>query len=152
MGFIFERNFRSKARLIEEQYYEIVSSEIEAGLVKKGLWMKAYAQSNGNERLAESLYVKLRVQSLKDEVELLKERMEGDGGLKMNKSPMVELIPDKFDIGKVKSAVMHNDVGYISNIKGCSSHFSDHYDELLEMAYLFESHDVIEYLISNYSS
>lgn len=46
--------------------YEYVLNEIENGKVIKGLWGKALANSQGNESNAKSIYMKYRVQSIKD--------------------------------------------------------------------------------------
>jgi len=57
-------------RLNDEALYAIVSEEIEKGIKRDGLWIKALADAKGNETLAKAGYVKLRVQSLKDEARL----------------------------------------------------------------------------------
>jgi hypothetical protein len=54
----------------EQQLYGLVASELENGFKEKGLWLKALAESGGDESRAISKYVKLRVQSLADESEL----------------------------------------------------------------------------------
>ena len=51
----------------EEALYEIVASEIAVRRVKKGLWAKAFAQCEGDPNRTKALYIKLRVQALKDE-------------------------------------------------------------------------------------
>ena len=51
----------------EEALYEIVAAEMAVRKIKKGLWAKAYAQCEGDQNRAKALYVKLRVQALKDE-------------------------------------------------------------------------------------
>jgi hypothetical protein len=56
----------------EQQLYGLVASELEGGFKEKGLWLKALAETGGDESLAISKYVKLRVQSLADERELLR--------------------------------------------------------------------------------
>jgi len=57
-------------RIDEEKYYELVASELENGMRKKGLWLKALSKSNGDENKANSLYVSFRVQAIKDEFEI----------------------------------------------------------------------------------
>ena len=54
----------------EQQLYGLVASELESGFKEKGLWLKALAETGGDETRAISKYVKLRVQSLADEIEL----------------------------------------------------------------------------------
>ena len=61
---------RSVQRLSEEQMYALAVQEIESGQRRDGLWGKAYAESGGNVDKAKAVYIKLRVQSLYDEVHL----------------------------------------------------------------------------------
>ncbi len=56
------------SRLIDEQFYEQVVNELAQGVKKNGLWAKALANSDGAEEKATALYIKYRVQSIKDEV------------------------------------------------------------------------------------
>ena len=56
-----------QARQMEEAFYEQVATEMAARQVKKGLWAKALAQCDGSPERTKALYIKLRVQSLKDE-------------------------------------------------------------------------------------
>jgi hypothetical protein len=62
--------FKSNAenRLSEEVIYAEVLREIEAGVRRDGLWAKAIANASGNDGTTRSEYIKLRVQSLKDEI------------------------------------------------------------------------------------
>jgi len=53
-------------RADDEVLYEYVLNEMESGIIVKGLWGKAIANSNGNEANAKSIYMKYRVQSIKD--------------------------------------------------------------------------------------
>lgn len=79
------QKFRIKAainRLIEERLYEIVAGEIAKGDIRQGLWAKAFSQSSGDEQAAKSKYIKLRVDSLRDEstlIHALIEEFEGNG-------------------------------------------------------------------------
>lgn len=52
----------------DEPYYEAVSTELLNKQIKPALWTKAYAESCGNESLAKSLYIKLRVKELREAV------------------------------------------------------------------------------------
>ncbi len=63
----------ASARIVEEQFYEQVVNEIANGYLRNGLWAKAIANSNGQDEKAKALYIQYRVQSLKDEYELLRE-------------------------------------------------------------------------------
>lgn len=70
---MFEK-FRRKsaaARLEEEQLYEQVLQELSRGEKRAGLWAKALANCDGLEQKAESLYIRYRVQSIRDEVEIM---------------------------------------------------------------------------------
>jgi len=65
----FKRN-SAAARLLEEQLYERVVLELSQNQRRDGLWAKAMANSDGSEDKAKSLYIKYRVQSIKDEAEI----------------------------------------------------------------------------------
>jgi hypothetical protein len=54
-------------RLTEVQLYELVAEELENNQQSKGLWAKAISDSEGNHEKAKALYIKLRVQMIKDE-------------------------------------------------------------------------------------
>ena len=60
----------AKARLLEEKVYEQVVQELAQGFRRDGLWAKAMAEGNGSEERAKSIYIKLRVQSIKEEMEV----------------------------------------------------------------------------------
>jgi hypothetical protein len=70
---LFE-DYKSKRilqRLSEEQLYAIIHEELEQGIKRQGLWAKAIADSSGDERNAMANYIKLRFQSLQDELDLI---------------------------------------------------------------------------------
>ncbi len=69
---IFDKFKTSTAydRLSEERLYEQVAQELKAGKKREGIWVKAMAKSDGDLNKAESLYIDLRVQAFKDEVNL----------------------------------------------------------------------------------
>ena len=54
-------------RLLEEQMFEAAVSEFKSGEIREGLMAKALTETEGDTKKAEALYLKLRVQSLKDE-------------------------------------------------------------------------------------
>lgn len=58
----------SRDRLTEVQLYELVAKEIENNRQSKGLWAKAFADTEGDFEKAKALYIKLRVQMIKDEL------------------------------------------------------------------------------------
>lgn len=67
------------SRKQEEALYELVAEELEAGHKEKGLWLKALANSDGDEGKSMAAYVKMRVQSLADDNELLRQAMKRAG-------------------------------------------------------------------------
>ena len=56
------------SRLEDEVMYKHAIREMNAGLIREGLYAKALANSTGDEGKAKSLYIKYRVQSIKDEL------------------------------------------------------------------------------------
>ena len=54
-------------RLSEIELYELVAEEIANNQQSKGLWAKAIADTEGELEKAKALYIKLRVQMIKDE-------------------------------------------------------------------------------------
>ena len=66
----------SKGRLKEEAIYSAVMKEMKAGLKSDGLWGQAIAETEGNEKKAKALYIKLRVQALKDEINIYQKQQD----------------------------------------------------------------------------
>jgi len=64
--FNYFKKIAISSRTDDELLYEYVLNEIESEVVVKGLWGKAIANSNGSETNAKSIYMKYRVQSIKD--------------------------------------------------------------------------------------
>ena len=62
-----------EGRKREEILYEMVIAELEKGYKNKGLLAKALSDCGGEKSKAESIYIKYRVQSLKDEIETKEE-------------------------------------------------------------------------------
>lgn len=52
----------------ENSLYEKAASDIEANIIDKGLWTKAFAESDGDEVKQKALYIKMIVQQYKDEI------------------------------------------------------------------------------------
>jgi len=65
-----QRNLAA-SRLLEEQLFEQVAQELSKGEMRVGLWTQALANSNGDEEKAKAIYIQYRVQSIKDEKEIL---------------------------------------------------------------------------------
>lgn len=68
----------AKSRLVDERLYELVMDELESGKIRRGVWAKALAKSNGSESQAQSKYLELRVESLKDEAHVVQSIQESD--------------------------------------------------------------------------
>ena len=51
----------SESRQDEELMYEYISDEMDSGIIRKGLYAKAKANSKGDEKEANSLYIKYRL-------------------------------------------------------------------------------------------
>jgi len=58
--------FNQAPTLEEEALYKQVLDEVESGVMRKGIYAKALADSSGDGGKAQSLYIKYRVQSLID--------------------------------------------------------------------------------------
>jgi hypothetical protein len=71
MGF-FRRNDKNAVmdRMLETKLFEYVMDEISDGKKNNGIWGQALVETEGDEKKAEATYIKLRVQSLKDEIRL----------------------------------------------------------------------------------
>lgn len=59
-----------ESRLFEEQIYARVVEELAQGKRRDGLWARALAESEARAEKAKSLYIRYRVQSIKDEIEV----------------------------------------------------------------------------------
>lgn len=59
-----------ESRLFEEQIYAQVVEELTQGKRRDGLWARAIAESEAREDKAKSLYIRYRVQSIKDEIKV----------------------------------------------------------------------------------
>lgn len=54
---------------LEEEVYEVALLELQSGNIRKGLWAKAFSESEGNEAKSQALYIKLRVQQEKERIQ-----------------------------------------------------------------------------------
>lgn len=68
----------------ETELYEVVAEEIESNDLNKGLWMKAFANSDGDSQKQKALYIKYRVQNLNDKVTQLRKEEKMKKRKKMN--------------------------------------------------------------------
>jgi len=60
----------SNIAIADDKLYEIAMEEIENNSVQKGLYARAFSQSEGDKDKTDALYIKFRVQSLQDELVL----------------------------------------------------------------------------------
>lgn len=51
----------------DDVFYEMVAAELESNQLIKSLWLRCYADSSGDDKRTESLYIKRRVRQLKHE-------------------------------------------------------------------------------------
>ena len=64
------RTVSAVSRLAEEALYAQAMREIESGIRRDGIWAMALAEANMDQSKAAATYLKLRVQSLKAEMDL----------------------------------------------------------------------------------
>ena len=69
-------NFKAQgaaSRLNDEAFYAEAMREIESGIRRDGIWAMAPAEADMDQSKAAAKYIKLRVQSLRDELALMRE-------------------------------------------------------------------------------
>ncbi|RKR70980.1 hypothetical protein [Marinobacter nauticus] len=66
----------ARARAIEEKLYAEALAELNRGELRNGLWAKAISQSEGDKDKAQAIYLRLRVQCMKDETVIMEAIME----------------------------------------------------------------------------
>lgn len=66
-GDAFEKA-RIKAAVPDEPLYETVVAELAKRDIKPGLWAKAFAESQGDKEQAKAVYIRLRVEQLRNDV------------------------------------------------------------------------------------
>ena len=57
------------SRLYEEKLYEAALEEFENNDIRKGLYAKALSKADGDKEKANGIYLRLRVQSIRDEID-----------------------------------------------------------------------------------
>lgn len=60
-------------RIEEEALYAAVTRELANGIRREGLWARAFAEANGDQEYAKALYLKFRVQAMRDEASIVAE-------------------------------------------------------------------------------
>lgn len=106
-------NIRQKIisdRADDEMLYEFVLDEIERGTVIKGLWGKAQADSGGDKSNAESIYLKYRVQSIKDAFTMSKIAYKG-----YSRSELYSYITDRLFINSPETIHLTSSSGTSAN-------------------------------------
>lgn len=58
---------RALSKMVEDKLYEMALDEVEKGILKKGAWARALSQSDGVDSKARSIYLRYRVESMKNE-------------------------------------------------------------------------------------
>src|SRR5471030_355018 len=61
------KSARGNSRRTEERLYALAAREVDAGIMREGLWAKALAEAKMDVSIAKSKYIKLRVRTLADE-------------------------------------------------------------------------------------
>jgi len=59
------------SKLAEEQLYAHAAEEVASGQIRQGLWAKAIAETGGDEAAAKAHYLKLRVEIMRAEAEVM---------------------------------------------------------------------------------
>jgi hypothetical protein len=50
--------------MAEQQFFDVVAKELEQNHLDRGLWVRAFADANGDEAQARALYIRLRAAKL----------------------------------------------------------------------------------------
>ena len=68
---IFDKGKKAiiNSRRLEEVFFGVALDEVENNEIRKGLYAKALAKVDGNKEKADGIYLKLRVQSIMDDIE-----------------------------------------------------------------------------------
>jgi hypothetical protein len=81
-------------RLSEIALYDAVAEEIANGEQMRGLWFKAIADAEGDEEKAKPLYLKYRVQMIRDQAAVLQKKRVAEEKAKPHVSEGVITYPD----------------------------------------------------------
>lgn len=73
---LYDEKKRNDQLILEHGLYEKAVVELETDILDKGSWGKALVEANGDEVIAKGLYIKHRVQILKDHIEADKLRKQ----------------------------------------------------------------------------
>ena len=93
-----EPDAEKEGHMIEEEFYELAYEEIESGNLKKGLWAKAFSETEGDENKTKALYIKYRFDQIKEghkEIEQEEEEVKIDSKLESEKKIVESKIESK---------------------------------------------------------
>ena len=68
-------------RKTDEALYSAIAQEMEDGVRHNGLWLKALEQAEGNKERQVAEYIKLRVQSLKDDISIYSDSVDSNNSI-----------------------------------------------------------------------
>jgi len=90
MGIVDAVRLRGAAlRVDEEMLYAEALREMEDGLRRDGLWAKALVECNMRQSDAQASYLKLRVQSLRDEIEIVLDQLRRNDRLERENAKLL---------------------------------------------------------------
>ena len=118
-----------ESRRYEEKLYEVALEEVEAGEVRKGLYAKALSKADGDKEKADGIYLKLRVQSIMDDIESDQiDRRNNERAYKalqeINAKQVVEATDGKPTLENAKKKVKNSSYS-VSRAFGADSYFVD---------------------------
>ncbi|NWO06818.1 MAG: ankyrin repeat domain-containing protein [Alteromonadaceae bacterium] len=92
-------------RKTDEALYSVVAKEMGSGVRNNGLWLKALEKAGGNKDKQVAEYIKLRVQSLKDDASILSEFSETAKQISHNLDieEFVTLLSNSSSLEKIKA-------------------------------------------------
>lgn len=98
-------------RKTDETIYSAIAQEMEEGIRHNGLWLRALEKAEGSKERQVAEYIKLRVQSLKDDVSILsdQEKYENSIGHDLDIEELITLIKDDATADSIQS--------YLSNLE-----------------------------------
>jgi len=87
----------------EERLYEIVHQEISNNDIRPGLWTKAYSEAYGDINVANSIYIKFRIETLKKEItEHYNKRLDEEKTLKAKRDAELRMLEaNKLEMQKI---------------------------------------------------
>ena len=75
----------------DEAYFEMAGEEVARGTIRKGLWVQAMSESLGDEKKAGAIYIRLRVQAMRQETAAAI-RQASDGNFSAGKFKSVDQV------------------------------------------------------------